>query len=112
MLRGQAMAVEWRLRQVLETHGIRNASQLKTALERELGVRISRVALDKLIKNPPDCIRLKTAQILCDFLQLPLEALLRVHPEPIIKHSGGVMQPYVKPEKPVSSVMIDPAAFF
>jgi hypothetical protein len=106
------MAVDWRLKQALEAQGIRNASQLKALLEKRLGVSISRVALDKLIKNEPDCIRLKTAQILCDFLQLPLEAFLSVHPEPLIKHPAGLIQPYGKPESPLSPLMVDPAAFF
>jgi hypothetical protein len=75
------------------------ASQLEAALVARLGVRISRTALDKLLKREPVAIRPETMQLLCSLLQLPLQTFLSVTPEPAIPHPGGVTQPYVRQEK-------------
>jgi len=105
------MAIEWRLQELMQARQIPNAYQLALMLEQELGIQISRVALDKQIKEAPTQLRLETAQILCTFFQCPLEALLIITPESRLKHPGGLIQPYGKKEKP-SSFMVDPGKFF
>lgn len=106
------MAIDWRLKEVLESQGIPNAPRLKVALEERLGVQLSRISLDKLLNKTPHAVRLETVQFLCNLLQLPLEAFLTVTPEPIIKHPDGPYQPYGKQNKPTESLIIDPGAFF
>lgn len=106
------MAVKWRLFQILEERGIKNPSQLQAVLQHELGICISRVALAKLLKNPPSALRLETGQIFCSLLGVSLEAFLTVTPEPIIKHPTELIQPYGKSKQPVESLIVDPGKFF
>jgi transcriptional regulator with XRE-family HTH domain len=107
-----AMAVEWQLKKVLLTQEIYNAPQLTKALEEKLGIRISRVALEKLLKKQPASLRMETAQILCTVLQLPLEAFLKVTPEPLIRYPGEIIQPYKKQAQPEAPLIVDPRNFF
>jgi Cro/C1-type HTH DNA-binding domain len=106
------MAIEWHLQEVLQENKIANASQLEAALVGRLGVQISRVALDKLIKHQPASLRLETAQYLSTLLQVPLHAFLSVTPEPIIFQPGGLIQPYGQRFKIIETGMVDPGEFF
>jgi hypothetical protein len=106
------MAIEWKLQDLLKAHGIANSSQLEAVLADRLGIRISRVALDKLIKKQPVSLRLETAQLLCNLFQLPLQDFLVITPEPVILHSGGLIQPYGRQIKTVDVGMVDPGQFF
>jgi putative transcriptional regulator len=105
------MAVEWMLQEVMRAQGIRNASQLEAALAGKLGIQISRTALDKLLKKAPVQIRLETVQYLCTLFQVPLEHLLCVTPEPVIRQPIPI-QPFVKQKKPEASLIVDPSQFF
>jgi DNA-binding Xre family transcriptional regulator len=106
-----AMAVEWRLREVMTVQGITNASQLQAALEKTLGIHITRVALDKLIKKEPKHIKLETMQYLCDLFQVSLDELLIITPEPVIRRPS-LVQPFGKKENPTEALMVDPSRFF
>lgn len=105
------MTVEWRLQEALNAQGIWNACQLENALAETLGVRISRTALDKLLKNTPVHLRLETMQIVCNFLQKPLDAFLAITQEPIIRYPS-LIQPYAPRLKALETGMIDPRQFF
>lgn len=105
------MAIEWRLQEVMHAQGIRNASQLEAALADMLGLQISRTALDKLLKKSPIQIRLETVQYLCTLFQVPLAQMLCVTPEPIIRQPV-LIQPFVKQEKPITTLIVDPSQFF
>lgn len=105
------MAIEWRLQELMRSCQIANAYQLAMALEQELGIQISRVSLDKLLKAQPIQLRLETAQILCTLFQCPLDSLLSITPDLKIQKPGGLLQPYRKKEKP-SFFMVDPGKFF
>ena len=105
------MAVDWRLRQVSEAQDIRNAAQLQEALVAKMGIRLSRTALDKLLKRQPVQIRLETAQYLCTLLEVPLEGLLVITPEPIICQPTPI-QPFGRKEHPAEALMVDPSRFF
>ena len=105
------MAVEWRLHEVMREQGISNASQLQVALADRMGIQISRTALDKLLKKSPVQIRLETAQYLCTLLQVPLDRLLVITPEALIRQPV-VIQPFVKQRQPLDTLMVDPSQFF
>jgi putative transcriptional regulator len=106
------MAVQWHIKQVLAAKGIKTAIQLQSLLEDRLGLQVSRQSLAKLLKRQPQSLRLETAQLLCTLLQLPLNELLTVTPEPLIKAPGAPIKPYVRQKKKPASVMVDPGAFF
>ncbi|WP_373530942.1 helix-turn-helix domain-containing protein [Vampirovibrio sp.] len=105
------MAVEWQLQAVMQDRGIRNASQLQAAMADRLGIQISRVALDKLLKKAPAQIRLETAQYLCTLLQVPLESLLIITPEALIRQPV-LIQPFGKSSQTSEPFMVDPSQFF
>ena len=105
------MAVEWQLQAIMRDRGIQNASQLQAAMAEKLGIQISRVALDKLLKKTPSQIRLETAQYLCTLLQVPLDSFLVISPEPMIRQPV-LSQPFVKPCQPAETLMVNPSQFF
>lgn len=105
------MAVEWKLQSVMRDCGIANASQLEAAMAERLGIQISRVALDKLLKKAPSQIRLETAQYLCTLLQVPLESLLIITPEALIRQPV-LIQPFGKSPHANEPLMVDPSQFF
>lgn len=105
------MAIEWRLREVMMAKGIPNAPRLQAVLKERLGICISREALDKLLKKQPKQIKLETAQYLCNLLQVSLDELLIITPEPIIRQPF-LIQPYGKKESPAEALMVDPSRFF
>ncbi len=104
------MAVEWTLGQCLEAKNIHNAYQLHDALESELGIIISPQALRKLLVQPPRHLRIETAQILCNLLQEPLEAYLRVLPEPIVRTST-LIHPYYPKSELIDRVFENPLKY-
>lgn len=105
------MAIEWRLREVMMARGIGNASRLHATLEESMGIGISREALTKLLKKQPSQIRLETVQYLCTLLQVPLNELLIITPEPVIRHTS-LIQPFGKKAKSATVLMVDPGNFF
>jgi transcriptional regulator with XRE-family HTH domain len=102
----------WKLADILKAHGIQTPLQLKRELEEKLGVSISRQALTKLIENEPQELRLETAQLLCDFLGLPLENFLLITPEKREKSSQELIQPYKAKRTPKIHTMTNPMDFF
>lgn len=106
------MAVEWNLKDALATQGIQNAPQLERSLQEVLGVRISRVALDKLLKKEPLTLKIQTAQLFCDLLQASLESFLTIKPEPVMRDPGGIIQPYGKQPQAKDALIVDPRDFF
>lgn len=103
------MAIDWRLRETLTSRDIDNASELERALREQLGIQLSRTALDKLLKQEPACLKLQTAQILCTLLQTPLSDILTITPEPPYS-SGQLIKPYGK--KPAKeSLIVDPGLY-
>jgi DNA-binding Xre family transcriptional regulator len=106
------MMMEWRLSEALRQRGIQNASQLQEALNLELGIDISRQALHKLLMRPPASLRLETAQILCNLLQVPLERILTIQPEHPLSRHGQIIKPFAKESFPESTLFSDPGQFF
>lgn len=105
------MTIEWKLAEVMKSQGFRNAGQLELAMAERLGIQISRVALDKLLKKTPNQIRLETAQYLCTLLQVPLESILIITPEALIRQPV-LIQPFAKSCQPTETLIVDPSQFF
>ncbi len=95
------MPLIWRLKDCLEAKGIANGNQLHEALKAELGISISPQALRKLLSKQPHELKLQTAQILCDLLQLPLSTYLQVTPSHHGRQGGKIIHPFRKvPDNP------------
>lgn len=105
------MGIEWKLEKLLQREGITSAKQLQEALKQTSGICISHQALHKLTHQQPSCLRLETAQYLCNLLQVPLESILAIEPEALNPKPGMIIQPY-GPKQPVISVFTDPREFF
>lgn len=112
MAREDDRSIEWRLNEALRQQGIQNASQLQEALKFKLGIDISRQALHKLLIKPPVSLRLETAQILCNLLQVPLERILVINPEHPHSHQGQIIKPFAKESLPENTLFTDPGQFF
>ena len=104
------MAVYWRLKELLEAHGIQGAAAVHRALNNDLGLQVSPQAFAKLLRKPPESLKISTAQMLCTLLQIPLQDFLVITPEPPIKNAE-VKQPYKKKKPAPSSLFIDPTGF-
>ncbi len=80
------MGFNWNLENLLKAKGIKNASELQKKLEDELGIKLTRQALHKLMKKEPNEIRLKTLQTICSLLEVTSSELLLITPEPKVKY--------------------------
>lgn len=108
------MMIRWRLSEILAERGIHNARQFHEALMDMTGVRISTQALHELMRRPPVQLRLETAQILCSFLEVPLDTYLCITPESIQRPPHGhVIKPYAQtPRRLIETDFTDPGRFF
>ncbi len=105
------MAVFWRLKELLQSQGIANASEFHRCLKSELGIQISTQALAKLIRQDPTLLKIETVQIICTLLQVPLHEYLIITPEPKVK-STEIIQPFGNKTLQNETVFIDPKGFF
>jgi DNA-binding Xre family transcriptional regulator len=103
--------IHWLLAEVLQERGIQNASQLKKALE-AAGIGISRQALQKLIENEPQYLRLETAQIFCNVLDCSVDQFLIITPDQPLQKPTGIIKPFVGKPDAKNHVMTDPMGFF
>lgn len=107
--------IEWRLKEALAEQGIQNSSQFKIALEKKMGIEMSRVALNKLLIKEPLALRIQTAQYICTLLQTPLDHFLKVSPDSlnmIAQPTGRIIQPYGYKRPAESTVIVDPRTYF
>jgi hypothetical protein len=104
------MAVYWRLKELLEAQGIHGAAGLHRALVEDLGLKISPQAFAKMLRKPPEALRITTAQAICTLFHVPLQDFLVITPDPIIK-SASIIQPYRANPQETETLFIDPAGF-
>lgn len=104
------MAVHWRLRELLEVQGIPGAAGLQRALVEDLGLQMSSQAIAQLLRKPPELIKIKTAQMLSTFLQVPLHDFLIITPEPQVKNAM-IIQPYRLIGREPERLFPDPSSF-
>jgi hypothetical protein len=104
------MATHWQLKELLEAQDIENAAELHRALKKELGLRVSQQSLSKLLRKPPESLKMQTAQMFCTFLQVPLSDFLVITPEPKIR-SANIIQPYRTEIHKTDTLFVDPTGF-
>ena len=67
---GQRVQIEWRLRKVMASRNVWNATELRELLVQRAGFELSLQSVDVLMKKPPVQVKVATMQALRDSLGL------------------------------------------
>lgn len=85
------VAYQWRLREVMATHGLFNASDLEPLLDQR-GIRLSSVQVWRLVTQTPERLSLPVLAALCDIFDVTPAQLIATRAEdvaPIRKVAGA-----------------------
>lgn len=85
------VAYQWRLREVMATHGLFNASDLEPLLDQR-GIRLSSVQVWRLVTQTPERLSLPVLAALCDIFDVTPAQLIATRAEdvaPIRKVTGA-----------------------
>jgi putative transcriptional regulator len=66
---GQRVQIEWRLRKVMASRDVWNATELRELLAQRAGFELSLQSVDVLIKKQPVQVKVATLQALCTTLR-------------------------------------------
>jgi len=66
---GQRVQIEWRLRKVMASRNVWNATELRELLVQRAGFELSLQSVDVLIKKQPVQVKVATLQALCTTLR-------------------------------------------
>ena len=66
---GQRVQIEWRLRKVMASRNVWNATELRELLVQRAGFELSLQSVDVLIKKQPVQVKVATLKALCKTLQ-------------------------------------------
>jgi putative transcriptional regulator len=66
---GQRVQIEWRLRKVMASRNVWNATELRELLIQRAGFELSLQSVDVLIKKQPVQVKVATLKALCTTLQ-------------------------------------------
>lgn len=100
--------IDWRLGDLLQSHGITSSTAFCRSLEEKTGIRLSRQALGRLKNENPRELRLETVQAICNLLGCSLSDFLEVRPDPNFQKPVEIVRPYQRKSKVAGSIFSDP----
>lgn len=90
------MSFTWKLKEICSKNEIKNAQQLKIALNEELGIDISLQALHNLLNKTPKSLKIETIEILCSLFKITSSELFIATPRERAPLPKKLIKPYMK----------------